>query len=129
MSKSLAGFVAALWASLPPLLQLLLICQALDIATGVLVAAAKKQVSSKVSYRGITKKALELLLVALAAAAGYSLNLGSILANFVAGFYAAHEAISILENASESGLPIPAKLKAVFRQMQEEDNGGLRSTD
>lgn len=129
MLKSIVGFVAALWASLHPLMQLLLICQALDIATGVLVAIVKKRVCSKASYRGITKKVLELLMVALAAAVDNALNLGNVLPNFVAGFYAAHEAISIMENASESGLPIPAKLKAVFRQMQEEDDAELRAAN
>lgn len=40
----------------------------------------------------------------------------------VSGFYAANEAISILENASALGIPLPKKLVAVLKQLKEDSD-------
>ncbi len=45
---------------------------------------------------------------------------GSALRTAVIFFYLSNEGISILENASRIGLPVPEKLKAVLEQLREE---------
>lgn len=46
--------------------------------------------------------------------------LTGLMAAAVIFFYLSNEGISILENASRIGLPVPEKLKAVLEQLQEE---------
>ena len=46
---------------------------------------------------------------------------GSAIRNAVIFFYLSNEGISILENATHIGLPLPRKLKAVLKQLNEEE--------
>lgn len=104
------------------LLITLLVFVCLDYITGVIVAIIKKRLSSDIGYKGILKKILILLIVG---AANFldraTLTNGSIRAAVII-FYIANEGISILENASNMGLPIPAKIKNVLEQLRTEDD-------
>lgn len=118
--KGVAGAIAAVWGGLIPLVQLLLILMLIDIGTGLLSAAQRREISSRISFVGMTKKALVLLVVAMAAAVeSYA---GAIVGNLpideaVAGFYCASEGISILENAVTAGLPVPQLLRDVLKKL------------
>jgi len=108
--RAIAAFVGGLWVGLNPLFQALMILMALDIVTGMLSGYVAKQLSSDVSLRGVTKKALILLVVA--AASVVAPHVGELpLAEVVAAFYIAHEGLSIIENLGEAGLPVPQALK------------------
>lgn len=109
----LAGATTALWwRDLPVLVQVLIGLMALDIATGLLTGFATQTLSSEVSFRGMAKKATVLLLVAGAAWLEPAVQLP--VAQAVAGFYAAHEGLSLVENAARLGLPVPAALRAAL---------------
>ena len=45
---------------------------------------------------------------------------GSVLRTAVIFFYCANEGISLLENASKMGLPIPEKIKDVLSKLKEQ---------
>jgi len=108
--RAIAAFVGGLWVGLNPLFQALMILMALDIVTGMLSGYVAKQLSSDVSLRGVTKKALILLVVA--GASVVAPHVGELpLAEVVAAFYIAHEGLSIIENLGEAGLPVPQALK------------------
>ena len=116
---ALCGF---LWGEFDGLLYALIAFMVLDYLTGVLVAIAQQQLSSKVGFRGIAKKVIILVLVAVGHLLdAHVLHDGAVCRMAVSGFYAANEAISILENAGELGIPLPKKLLAVLKQLKKED--------
>lgn len=84
----------------------------IDYLSGVLAAAHNGKLNSAVGFRSIPKKVMIFLLVAIANLAEYTLAPGSTaIRNGVICFYLANEALSILENAGEMGLPIPTILR------------------
>jgi hypothetical protein len=64
--KAGGAAIAALWLGLAPVVQILLVLMALDIATGLFAAYVRRGLDSMVSGRGVAKKASELLVVAAA---------------------------------------------------------------
>lgn len=104
-----AGVAVGLWVGLSPIIQILLALMVLDLVTGVTAAFIAKEVDSRVSWAGLAKKSLVLMLVgtgSLLQPYAQGVPLGEI----VAGFYAANEALSILENVSRAGVPVPQVL-------------------
>lgn len=96
---------------------------AADYVTGVLCAIVNKQLSSEVGFKGIFKKVLIFILVGIAHIIDTQLiGQGAVLRTAVIFFYCSNEGVSILENATRLGLPVPAKLKAVLEQLK--DKGG-----
>lgn len=94
----------------------------IDYVTGVMWAVNNHTLSSEVGFKGICKKVLIFLLVGIANILDvYILGQGSILRTAVIFFYLSNEGISILENASNLGLPIPKKVKDVLEQLNKDD--------
>jgi len=94
----------------------------IDYLTGLMCAVIDKRLSSEIGAKGIFKKVLIFALVGL----GHMLDTqvlgdGSAIRNAVIFFYLSNEGISILENATHIGLPLPRKLKAVLKQLNEEE--------
>jgi toxin secretion/phage lysis holin len=123
--KALIAGVAAAWLSMHPLVQLLLLAMVLDVTTGVLSAYVSKTVSSQASLQGAAKKTLILLLVWGAWVVGA--QLGQPIGEAVAGFYTLNEFISILENATEAGLPVPQFLRDALAKLSSEKPGPTAS--
>lgn len=96
----------------------LLVFVAIDYISGLLNAIAKKELSSNVGFKGIAKKVLILLLVGSANLLGVALEIEG-LRYVIISFYLANEGISIIENASKLGVPVPQKLKQVLAQLKE----------
>jgi toxin secretion/phage lysis holin len=97
----------------------------LDYITGVMLAILEKKLSSDIGFRGIFKKVLIFTLVGI----GHIIDSrivgdGSVIRTAVIFFYLSNEGVSILENASKIGLPIPEKLKDILAQLRE--GGGSR---
>jgi len=115
--KTIAGILAAIWAALTPLTQVLIVFMALDIATGVLAAFINKELSSDVSFKGVAKKAIILLIVAAGFWLERCMTVHIPVAEVVAGFYIMHEGLSILENAARADLPVPQVLKDALSKM------------
>ena len=99
-----------------------------DYLTGIMRAIIEKELSSKVGARGIFKKILIFLLVGVAHLVDvYLLGDGNALRTAVIFFYISNEGVSLLENATVIGLPVPEKLKDVLAQLHErkpKDGGG-----
>jgi len=101
----------------------------IDYVTGVMCAINDKTLSSAVGFKGICKKVLIFLMVGI----GHILDTkvigtGSVLRTAFIFFYISDEGISLIENATHLGLPIPNKLKEVLEQLhdrsEKEDNHG-----
>lgn len=120
IGAAVCGF---LFGQMDGLMYALIAFMILDYLTGVLVAVAQKELSSKVGFKGIAKKVIILALVAV----GHILDThvlggGAVCRSAVSGFYIANEGISILENAAELGLPLPKKLVDVLKQLRDDDD-------
>ena len=95
----------------------------IDYVTGVTAAIINKKLNSEIGYKGITRKILIMMVVAIANVLDvYVIGTGNVLRSATILFYIANEGISIIENISKCGLPIPEKLKIILEQLKEEDN-------
>ena len=119
----LPGLFVGVWLSMSIALQSLLILQAIDFATGFLVAWSTGAVSSDVSRKGFVKKAVALLLVAAINAFTYSNPVGFDLAAMMATWFCATELISIAENAGRAGWPLPKFLTDALAKLGNQDGG------
>lgn len=102
------------------LLYALLTFVVIDYITGIMCAVVDKKLSSAVGFKGIFKKVLIFALVGV----GHILDTrvigsGSVLRTAVIFFYLSNEGVSLLENATYLGLPIPQKLKSVLEQLRD----------
>ena len=119
---SIAGAVGAvlgfMYGEVTGLFWALIAFMALDYITGVVVAIIEKRLSSEVGFRGLAKKFLILVFVAVGHIADtYILGGTPAAMSAVMLFYMANEGISIIENAAALGLPVPKKLKDIMVQL------------
>lgn len=91
-----------------------------DYVTGLIKAVYLKQLSSEVGYKGLLKKILMFIIIAVAFEIQKFLNHAVALREIVITFYVCNEAISLLENAAEF-IPIPEKLKEVLIQLRDKE--------
>jgi toxin secretion/phage lysis holin len=122
---SIAGAVGAvlgfMYGEVTGLFWALIAFMALDYITGVIVAVIEKRLSSEVGFRGLAKKFLILVFVAVGHIADtYILGGTPAAMSAVMLFYIANEGISIIENAAALGLPVPKKLKDIMAQLKKE---------
>lgn len=97
----------------------LLIFMGCDYISGILVAIKKKELDSKIGFVGIARKIFILLLVGLVNLLGNAIGMTEL--RLVAiSFYIANEGISIVENASKFGIPIPKKIQEILSQLKNE---------
>lgn len=102
----------------------LIVFVVVDYLTGVMVAVLNKNLSSEVGFHGIFKKVVIFALVAVGHIVDtYVIQNGSVIRTAVIFFYLSNEGISILENASVLGLPVPQKLKDVLEQLKDGKEG------
>ena len=91
-----------------------------DYITGVMCAVVDKKLSSEVGFKGIFKKILIFLLVGIANLLDVNIiGNGSVLRTATIFFYLSNEGVSLLENATHLGLPVPEKLKSVLQQLHD----------
>lgn len=99
----------------------LLLFMGIDYVSGVICGISKKELSSEVGFKGIAKKIMILLLVGATNLLGQTTGIEG-LRYLVISFYLANEGISMIENASILGLPVPQKIKDVLEQLKNTSN-------
>ena len=119
---ALGGALGAVLGGLDGFIMTLTIFVVVDYVTGVLVAITRHKLSSEIGFKGIAKKIAIFCLVAVASLIDANIiKEGNVIRMSVIFFYISNEGISILENVSSLGLPVPNKLKAVLEQLKEEE--------
>lgn len=109
------------------LLYALVIFAVVDYITGVMVAAANKKLSSAIGFKGICRKVLLFCLVGIAHTLDtHVVGSGSALRTATLFYEISNEGISLLENASCLGLPIPEKLKDALAQLHNREKKDLQ---
>lgn len=109
-------------------IQVLVIFMALDILTGMVRAFVQKELSSKESWRGVGKKSLVFVVIAVAHQLDRLTGTGATIRGAVVLFYCASEGLSIIENVAAAGLPLPEILKNALKLLNGQkypapDNG------
>ena len=102
------------------LLYALIAFAAVDYVTGVMCAIVDKKLSSSVGFKGIFRKVLIFVMVGIAHILDAQvIGNGSVLRTAVIFFYISNEGVSLLENASHLGLPVPEAVKVVLKQLHD----------
>ena len=105
------------------LLYALLVFIVIDYLTGVMCAVSDRKLSSAVGFRGLCRKVVTFLLVGVAHVLDlHVLNQPGVLRTAVVFWALANNGLSILENATHLGLPVPEQLKNVLEQLHNRES-------
>jgi len=117
---ALGGWLGWMMGGFDGFLYALVVVVAIDYVTGVMCAILDRKLSSDIGARGIFKKVVIFTLVAVGNIIDTNiLGEGGVIRTAVIFFYMSNEGISILENATRLGLPVPEKLRTVLQQLNE----------
>ena len=119
---SIGGVLGVFLGGMDGLIYALLAFSVIDYVTGIMCAIDKKELSSSVGFKGIARKIIIFSLVGVANILDvYILGHVGVLRAAVIFFYLSNEGISILENTSKLGLPVPEKLQNILQQLNKEE--------
>lgn len=119
----LGGICVQLFGAWNITLQALLGLMILDYITGVIKAIYLKQISSEIGLKGLLKKIVILIMVAMANIMQHVMGDGVAIREIVIMFFIANEGISLLENAAAVSNKIPQKLKDLLLQLRDQGGG------
>lgn len=120
ISATIGGYIGFLLGGIDGFMYALLTFVVIDYITGLMVAVLERKLSSEVGFRGIFKKVLIFVMVGIGNIIDTNLiKNGSAVRTAVIFFYISNEGISIIENSSKIGLPIPQKLREILGQINE----------
>lgn len=127
------AFIGFFYGGMTNSLKCALIFIIVDYVTGVLAAAVSNnpedRVSSKKSCKGIVKKLMMLIIISLCHFIDlYVIGKGDSFLTGACFLFIGNEGISILENASRLGVPIPKKLLSILSQLKK-DSGSATTKD
>ena len=115
---ALGGWLGYFLGGIDGLLYALVVFVVLDYLTGIIRAIAEHELSSTVGFKGIAKKTILFALVGVAHTLDKHVVGGGAALRTATIFYElSNEGLSILENASCLGLPVPEKLKEALAQL------------
>jgi len=116
------GLLTSLLGGWDMALKVLVLFVVLDYATGLVAAYGEQNLNSRVGFRGIAKKIL--LFVPIAVAYWLDMLLGQeILRNLAIFFYIANEGLSMMENLGRAGVPFPVQIQEALEQLKKAEGG------
>ncbi|MCF2627603.1 phage holin family protein [Fusobacterium mortiferum] len=104
------------------MVECLSILMLIDYITGVAKAVIIEKVNSKAGFKGLLKKMVMISVVVLAYQIDLLFDGKFAIKSLTVGILLSNEGLSILENASICGVPIPEKLKNMLEQYKESKN-------
>lgn len=111
------GIIVYLLGGWDTLIVVLLTLMCLDFATGILKGIYTKKLSSNAGRKGIVKK-ISILVIVSVAVMCEKIGIPA-MREITIMFFAVNEGLSILENVSEMGIPIPEQIKNALLQIRE----------
>lgn len=119
---ALGGALGWFFGGVDGFLLVLIVFVIADYITGVMCAITEKKLSSEVGFKGIFRKVLIFILVGVGNLLDvYVLKTAAVLRTAVIFFYISNEGVSLLENATRLGLPVPKKLKDILVQLHNKE--------
>lgn len=82
----------------------------IDYVSGLAAGYTEKTLSSKIGFKGIIKKVMIFIMVALAHQVDSALGTRNMFRDATIVFYMANELLSVFENAGRMGVPVPDRL-------------------
>lgn len=117
---AIGGYLGYFLGGLDGFLHALIAFVVVDYLLGVMCAILEKHLSSDIGAKGIFKKVVIFSLVGVAHIIDQNIiGDGSAIRTAVIFFYLSNEGISIIENATRLGLPIPSKFRDVLEQLKD----------
>ena len=102
------------------LLYALIAFTVIDYISGVMCGIVDGKLSSSIGFKGICRKVIVFMLVGIASILDTRIfQTGSVLRTAVIFFYLSNEGISLLENATHLGLPIPTVVRKALNQLHD----------
>lgn len=118
-SGAVTGYLFGGWSAL---LQILLALVVLDYISGLIASGIEGKLSSKIGFKGILKKVMVFVIVAVAHLVDKAIGEGSMIMNAAIFFYLANEVLSIIENAGRTGLYVPGVVKQAVEILKGRGN-------
>jgi len=119
----IGGWLGYILGGADGLLITLLAFVILDYVTGLMCGIADKKLSSAVGFRGLFRKVLIFALVGVGHVVdSYIIGTGGALRSAVICFYLSNEGLSLIENATYLGLPVPDRLRDILGQLHNRDD-------
>jgi len=95
----------------------------IDYGTGMAAGYTEGTLSSKVGFKGIVKKVMIFVMVALAHQVDSALGTKNMFRDATIVFYVANELLSIFENAGRMGVPVPDRLMQAVEVLKGRSKG------
>ncbi len=128
ITGAIGGFFVSLFGGFDLMIKTILLFAVLDYFTGIVKAIYKKELSSAIGFKGLVKKVMVFVVVAVA----YNVQklTGDVipLREVVIVFFICNEALSVLENAAEF-INIPPQLRAVLLQLRDKNNTKIETQE
>jgi toxin secretion/phage lysis holin len=96
----------------------------IDYISGVFAGLIERKLSSKIGFKGIAKKVMIFVMVALAHQVDSALGTKNMFRDATIVFYIANEMISIFENAKRMGVDVPERLLQAVEVLKGKDKKG-----
>ncbi|WP_371025393.1 phage holin family protein [Paraclostridium ghonii] len=92
----------------------------IDYLTGLIRGYVTDKLSSNTGFKGIVKKSVMLIVLIVSVLLDRLINNSTwVFRTLICYFYIANEGISILENCTALGLPVPSRLAEALEQLQD----------
>jgi toxin secretion/phage lysis holin len=121
---AVVGFLFGGWSKV---LILLVALVGIDYLTGFLASAVERKLSSRVGFRGIPKKIMIFVMVAVGHLVDTAIGTNHMFRDATIFFYCANELVSILENAGRIGLPVPEQLRSAIEVLKGKGENNVRN--
>lgn len=119
---ALGTIATYLWGGWDAVLLALVVLASLDYVSGVIAAWNRRELDSRVGSRGIARKVGMFVVVAVANIIDQTGMVGEpILRTAATWWYLGNEALSIVENFAEIGVPVPERILSALATLKGED--------
>ena len=98
----------------------------IDYVSGLAAGYTEKTLSSKIGFKGIIKKVMFFIMVALAHQVDSALGTRNMFRDATIVFYMANELLSIFENAGRMGVPVPERLAQAVEVLKGKSKEGYK---
>ena len=115
-------FISFLLGDWDMALQALIVMVVLDYFSGIADAFINKTLNSQTGLKGIIKKLLYFVLVAVGLECDRLFGSVNLIRNFVIYYLVANEGLSILENIANCEIKIPEKLREALEQLKDKED-------
>lgn len=112
------GFLSYYLGGVNALLTALITLMALDYISGVVAAWFEKKLNSSIGFKGIVRKVMMLILVAMAVQIDIVAGTNGVTRSAVICFLLANEGLSILENLTRMDIGIPPIVKNALQALK-----------